>query len=110
MKALLLLVSAMILNIVVPLGVQILDKRRLRPEQRERAWNRVSWAAALYAFGPLSMAGWVWVTRQDFWAWWRRSATLALVKGMGLVVIGLGVGAAIAIVNVLLVSLVGGPE
>ena len=57
MKAVLLLVSTMILNIVVPLGLQMLDKRLLRPEQRERAWNGASWAAALYAFGPLSMAG-----------------------------------------------------
>jgi hypothetical protein len=110
MKALLVVVSMMVLNIVVPLGLQMLDKRRLRPEQRERAWNGVSWAAALYAFGPLSMVGWVWVTRQDFWAWWRRSVTLALVKTIGFLVIGLGVGIGIAIVNVLIVGLIGGPE
>jgi len=55
----------MALSIALPLLVQWLDKKRLRPEQRDRAWNVASWGCALYAFGPLSMLGWGWVTRKS---------------------------------------------
>ena len=58
----------MVLGIVVPLLVQLWDKRRLDEAQRARAWNFATWGAALYAFGPLSMLGWFWVTRRG----WRR--------------------------------------
>ena len=61
-------VLMMVLGILIPLAVQLLDKRRLDGEQRARAWNFASWGAALYAFGPLSMLGWFWVTRRG----WRR--------------------------------------
>jgi hypothetical protein len=56
---------ALALSISLPLHVQWLDKRRLPSRQRERAWNAASWGAALYAFGPLSMLGWAWVTRRS---------------------------------------------
>lgn len=59
---------AMILGILLPLIVQLIDKRRLSAEARERAWNTATWGSALYAFGPLSMLGWSWVTRPR----WRR--------------------------------------
>src|SRR5262245_9725313 len=52
------------LGIILPLLVQLNDKRRLNREQLDRAWNYASWASALYAFGPLSMLGWGWVTRR----------------------------------------------
>lgn len=59
---------AMILGIVLPLLVQLWDKRRLDDEARARSWNLATWGGALYAFGPLSMLGWSWVTRRG----WRR--------------------------------------
>jgi hypothetical protein len=58
----------MVLSIIVPLSIQLWDKRRLDEEQRARSWNFASWASALYAFGPASMLGWFWVTRRG----WRR--------------------------------------
>ncbi len=57
----------MILGIALPLVVQLWDKRRLSGEQRARAWNFASWGAALYAFGPASMLGWIFVTRRKWW-------------------------------------------
>ncbi len=57
----------MILGIALPLVVQLWDKRRLSSEQRARAWNFASWGAALYAFGPASMLGWIFVTRRKWW-------------------------------------------
>ena len=57
----------MVLGIALPLMLQLWDHRRLGREARERAWNVASWGAALYAFGPLSMLGWCWVTRRG-WA------------------------------------------
>jgi hypothetical protein len=53
----------MALGIVLPLAVQLWDRRRLTAEQRDACWNGATWGAALYAFGPLSMLGWCWVTR-----------------------------------------------
>lgn len=55
-----------VLSVVLPLAVQLWDRRRLDPEQRERAWNFASWGAALYAFNVLSMLGWFWVTRRTW--------------------------------------------
>ncbi|MEM9875976.1 MAG: hypothetical protein AAF928_13850 [Myxococcota bacterium] len=53
----------MLASIVVPWALQVLDRRRLPPAARRRGWNVASWGAALYAFGPISMLGWVFVTR-----------------------------------------------
>lgn len=58
-------VVTMVLGIALPLAWQLWDRRLLDTEQRARSWNFASWAAALYAFGPLSMLGWYWVTRRD---------------------------------------------
>src|SRR5262245_26192373 len=74
------------LGICLPLAVQIWDKRRLSAEQREAAWNAATWGAALYAFGPLSMLGWCWVTRRGW-------------KG-----IALGVGSTVVLLVVLSMS------
>ncbi len=57
------LVIQMVLGIALPLALQRWDRRRLTPEQRAACWNGATWGAALYAFGPLSMLGWCWVTR-----------------------------------------------
>ncbi|WP_437533710.1 transcriptional regulator [Sorangium sp. So ce726] len=53
----------MVLGIALPFALQRWDRRRLTPEQRAACWNGATWGAALYAFGPLSMLGWCWVTR-----------------------------------------------
>src|SRR5437762_2685679 len=53
----------LVLGVALPLAVQLWDRKRLSPAQREACWNGASWAAALYAFGPASMLGWFWVTR-----------------------------------------------
>lgn len=53
----------MVLGIALPLALQRCDRRRLTPAQRAACWNGATWGAALYAFGPLSMLGWCWVTR-----------------------------------------------
>jgi len=57
---------AMILGIVLPWLVQLWDKRRLPDEAKARSWNIATWGSALYAFGPLSMLGWSWVTRRGW--------------------------------------------
>src|SRR5580704_10428018 len=81
-----------ILQIALNRAVQRWDRARLSPERVERAWNGASWGAALYAFGPLSMLGWVWVTRQETRRWWRRSPPRAVLWSGGLLFIGLVVG------------------
>jgi hypothetical protein len=48
-------------------AIQLLDRRYLlRPEVRERAWNRASWGSAVYGLGFASFLGWGWVTRSRF--------------------------------------------
>ena len=58
----------LLLQLVLGIGltylVQRLDKARLSDEQRDRAWNNVTWCVSLWWFGPLSMFGWGWVTRR----------------------------------------------
>lgn len=56
-------VASIVLSIVVPLLIQRAWKRRLPPERRARMWNVATWGAALYAFGPFSMLGFLWITR-----------------------------------------------
>ena len=53
----------MVLSIVLPLLVQRWDRKR-----RGRApWGFATWAGSLYAFGPFSMLGWSFVTRERWW-------------------------------------------
>ena len=54
------------LGIALTLALQRWDRRRLSAERQAAAWNTASWGAALYAFGPLSMLGWCWVTRRGW--------------------------------------------
>ncbi|HZO14918.1 MAG TPA: hypothetical protein VFB62_16700, partial [Polyangiaceae bacterium] len=56
----------MALSIVLPLVAQLWDKSRLSEEQKARSWNVATWGCALYALGPLSMLGWIQVTRDGF--------------------------------------------
>jgi hypothetical protein len=53
-----------ILNIVVPYAIVRYDRSRLHADQLARAWNRPSFACAIYFFGPLSLPAHFWVTRR----------------------------------------------
>lgn len=76
------------LGIAIPLALQVWLRRRLAPAQRAFAWNGATWGGALYAFGPLSLLGWFWVTRR----------ALPLNRlGRGVAAIGLGAGTAILV-------------
>lgn len=85
------LALSMVLGIVLTLLVQLWDRRRQSPEQRARGWNIATWGCALYAFGPLSMLGWIFVTRRP----WIRCGvaplwTLPLVGAIALVDLAFG--------------------
>ena len=64
MLELYLTIAFSILNIVVPYAIVRYDRRRLLPDQLARAWNRPSFACAIYFFGPLSIPAHFWVTRR----------------------------------------------
>jgi amino acid transporter len=68
----------MVLSIALTVAVQVVLKRRLPEERRERGWNGASWGAAVYAFGPGSMLGFFWVTRRPG----KGGAALALLGGV----------------------------
>jgi hypothetical protein len=53
-----------ILNIAVPYAIVRYDRALLDAEQLARAWNRPSFACAIYFFGPLSLPAHFWVTRR----------------------------------------------
>ena len=57
-----------ILNIVLPYAIVRYDRARLDSEQLARAWNRPSFACAVYFFGPLSLPAHFWITRRKPWA------------------------------------------
>jgi hypothetical protein len=59
--------AQMALGVALPWWLQRLDRKRLTREQRARSWNTATWGSALYAFGPLSLLGWGWVTRKRLW-------------------------------------------
>lgn len=62
-------VMNMILGIVLPLGLQLHDRRTLTDEERRWVWGYASWGAAVYNFGPLSLIAWGYVTRSPRY-WW----------------------------------------
>jgi hypothetical protein len=53
-----------ILNVVIPYAIVRNDRTRLDENQLARAWNRPSFACAIYFFGPLSLPAHFWVTRR----------------------------------------------
>lgn len=59
--------ATMVLGIALPFAVQRWDRGRLPPAVARRAWGYATWGGALYAFGPLSMLGWIFVTRRPWW-------------------------------------------
>jgi len=64
MVELYLTIAFTILNIVVPYAIVRYDRSRLHADQLARAWNRPSFACAIYFFGPLSLPAHFWVTRR----------------------------------------------
>jgi hypothetical protein len=61
-------VFQMVLGIALPLALQLLDRKRFSSEERVWVWNFASWGSALYAFGPLSLLAWGYVTRSPrYW-------------------------------------------
>ena len=50
-------------GILIPLALQLLDRRRMTPEERRWVWPFSTWGSALYNFGPLSLVAWGYVTR-----------------------------------------------
>ncbi len=57
----------MVLSIGLTVALQLLARSLLAPGRRQRGWNGATWGAAVYAFGPLSMLGFFWVTRKPGW-------------------------------------------
>lgn len=53
----------MVASILFPWLAQLADRRLMSAETRARTWNVATWGAALYAFGPASMLGWIRATR-----------------------------------------------
>ncbi|MBM4374584.1 MAG: transcriptional regulator [Deltaproteobacteria bacterium] len=93
------LVLAMVLGIVLPLVAQYVDRSRMDPASRARGWNGATWGAALYAFGPLSMLGWCWVTRAPYrrvWVGALSTAGLVSLVELADVGFGLALGRAVA--------------
>lgn len=74
-------VALSILNIVVPYAIIRRDRTRLDADQLARAWNRPSFACAVYFFGPLSLPAHFWVTR-------RKAAALLLGVLLAILVLG----------------------
>ncbi|WP_437637383.1 transcriptional regulator [Sorangium sp. So ce854] len=91
----------MALGIALPLALQLWDRRRLTAEQRNACWNGATWGAALYAFGPLSMLGWCWVTRGVQHGRRDRLTPRRTQRWRAVKALGLGVASAAAIVLVM---------
>ncbi len=53
------------LSYVLPLLVQLWDRRRLSDEQRAYVWGYASWGAAIYGWSIVSVLAWFWVTRRS---------------------------------------------
>jgi hypothetical protein len=96
----------MILSLALPFVVQLVDRRRLKPEERAYAWNAATWGAALYACGPLSMMAWVMVTR---WPRVKRAyAEGGIVEAVALAAVLVLIGLAIAVAMFFVMSLIVG--
>jgi hypothetical protein len=90
-------VLAMVLGIVLPLAVQLWDRKRLRAAGREGPWGIATWATALYAIGPFSLLPWSFLTRGRIWRFfWGPIWISVLVLGMTMLDLTLHGGAATA--------------
>jgi len=70
-----------LLNVVVPYAIVRYDRNRLAGDQLARAWNRPSFACAVYFFGPLSLPAHFWVTRRKLTALLQGAVLAMLVLG-----------------------------
>ena len=70
-----------LLNVVVPYAIVRYDRNRLDGDQLARAWNRPSFACAVYFFGPLSLPAHFWVTRRKLTALLQGAVLAMLVLG-----------------------------
>lgn len=95
-------VISLSLGILLPLAIQLRVRRGLSAEQRAAAWNAATWGAALYAFGPLSMVGFLSVVA--------RVAPLGWLKRLGPAVAGVLGGAAGVVVAAAVMALVAGVD
>lgn len=81
-----------VVGIVLPLVVQVMDRRRR--VDKPCPWTGATWGSALYAFGPLSMLGWSWVTRPRWWrALWGPLWVVALLGMHGVLDLGVQLAA-----------------
>lgn len=63
MTAALFLVFHFVTGIVISVGLQRWDRRRLSPEELTWVWNAATWGSAVYNFGVISLVAWGYVTR-----------------------------------------------
>lgn len=103
-------VISMSLGILLPLAIQLRVRRGLTVEQRAEAWNAATWGAALYAFGPLSMVGFLSVVARV--AWFERSARVlgGVLGGVAGFIVAAAVMALVAGVDWLIARALGLPE
>jgi hypothetical protein len=78
----------------LPLAVQLWDRRRLPPYLARRTWGYATWGGALYAFGPLSMLGWIFVTRPP---WKRCLVAIPYTMAPLVAVVALDIGLSLAL-------------
>jgi hypothetical protein len=76
----------MVLQFAIPVGIQLWDRKRMSPSEREWVWNFASWGSAVYNFGPVSLLAWGYVTRsprywQGLWIGWCQSAAALILQG-----------------------------
>jgi len=51
--------------IALTYGIVRYDRTRIPSSWRQRGWNQATTGAAIYAFGPLSVVAYFWVTRRS---------------------------------------------
>ena len=66
-------VVCIVLSIVLPVALQLADRRQRLGGDEHGPWNYATWGGAVLNFGALSMLGWMWVTRPRWsrlvWGW-----------------------------------------
>ncbi len=65
MSDVLLVLLPWLFSMATCVAVVVWDRRRLSPAQRARGWNNASFASAVFAFAPLCIVAYFWVTRRS---------------------------------------------
>jgi hypothetical protein len=81
MLELYLTIAFSILNVVLPYAIVRYDRSRLDAVKLARAWNRASFACAIWFFGPLSLPAHFWITRRRPTALLQGALLTAVVLG-----------------------------